>query len=722
MQAVNEAPSGQEEDSLQRRRLRDSGLAALAVVLQLRGQGCSAAALRHLAGTQDAVAAPLLVRLAQHQRCRARQVNSAAARLPVLALPALAQLRDGSYLVLLKHRDGEVLLHDAIGLRTFSLALARFSEIWSGMVILVAPPASGPGERQGLAWFLPALHKYRRQLGEVLLASAFLQLLALVTPLVTQVVIDKVLVHRSLQTLDVLVAGLVLANLFDSLLAGLRAYVFSHTTNRIDVELGARLFGHLLDLPLAYFESRKAGDSVARVRELENIRNFLTGNVLTVVIDLVFALVFFGVMLLYSPVLTLVVAGSLPLYVALSVVFTPVLRRRLDDKFARGAESQAFLVEAINGVETVKAMAAEPEMQRRWEQLLGEYVQAAFRAGNLASVAGQAVATVGKLNAALLLWIGARLAIGGSLSIGELIAFTMYAGRVSAPVLRLAQLWQDCQQVGLSIARLGDILENRRETLPLAQSEQPALTGVVRFDQVTFRYRVDGPAVLQSLSLEVPAGQVVGIVGASGAGKSTLAKLMLRLHVPSQGRVLIDGLDAAALAPASIRRQIGVVLQENGLFSGTVRENIAFSQRGLPFEEVVAAARLAGAHDFIVGLPQGYDTALGERGLGLSGGQRQRLAIARALARHPRILVFDEATSALDVESEAILHQHMPAICAGRTVFIIAHRLAAVMRADRILVMEQGAIAEQGSHAELLRANGRYASMWAHQARCYHGD
>lgn len=701
----------------------DSGIAALVVIAQLSGIAISPERLKHLSGMAGPVDILTLVRMARQVALKARSTRCSPERLELAALPAIAQLRDGRFLVVAKCAQGMVLLHDEIQHRTFQLTLAQFADIWSGQLILVTSRAilAQGGGKFDLSWFIPSIVKYRKQFLEVLAGSFFLQLFGLVSPLFMQVVIDKVLVHKSMSTLDVLAFGLITISTFEALMGGLRTYVFSHTTNRIDVELGARLFSHLLGLPLAYFQARRVGDSVARVRELENIRNFLTGNALTVAMDLLFTLVFFAVMLTYSPWLTLIVFISLPCYVTLSVLVTPVLKARLDEKFRRSSENQSFLVESVTGIETIKSMAVEPLMQRRWEEQLAGYVSSAFKASRLSSSANQIASLISKLTTAALLWFGARLVINGDLSVGELIAFNMLSGRVSSPVLRLAQLWQDFQQVRLSMARLGDILDNRTESGASAgQASMPAVKGEVVFDRVVFRYRADGPEILRGLSLTAEAGSVIGIVGPSGSGKSTLTKLIQRLYSPERGRVLIDGMDLSVLDPASLRRQIGVVLQENMLFKGTVRDNIAFAAPGMHFDQVVEAAQLAGAHDFILELPQGYDTELGERGNGLSGGQRQRIAIARALVTNPKILIFDEATSALDAESESIIHGNMHKICKDRTVFIIAHRLSAVRIAQRIITVEKGAIVEEGNHEQLLQQDGRYASLWRHQTGHLH--
>jgi subfamily B ATP-binding cassette protein HlyB/CyaB len=659
-----------------------------------------------------------LLRVAKALGLKAGLKRVAPDRLDKATLPALAEMREGGFIVLAKVDDDRVLVQDPAAGRPEVVPRTEFHSRWTGRLLLVTSRASlaGKARRFDLTWFIPSLVKYRRLFGEVLVSSFFLQMFALMTPIFFQVVIDKVLVHRSWATLDVLVFALVVTVVFETLLTGLRTYVFSHTTSRLDVELGARLYDHALSLPLSYFQARRVGDTVARARELENVRSFLTGQALTVVLDVVFGLAFFAVMFVYSPILTLVVALTIPLYILISVLVTPVLRRRLDEKFDRGAENQAFLVESIGAVETLKAMAVEPRMQSRWEQQLAAYVSAGFRAQNLSNWAGQAVQLVSKLTTAAVLWFGARLVMEGQLSVGELIAFNMLAGRVAAPILRLSQLWQDFQQFKISIERLGDILNAVPEPRSgPGRGALPAVQGHIRLEHLAFRYRPETSRVLEDISIDIPAGQVVGIVGPSGSGKSTLTKVIQRLYIPESGRILIDGVDLALADPAWLRRQIGVVLQENVLMNRSVRDNIALALPEAGMDQVVTSAKLAGAHEFILELPFGYDTEIGERGASLSGGQRQRVAIARALITNPRILILDEATSALDYESERIIQQNMRLIAKGRTVLIIAHRLAAVRDADRIITVEKGRVTEDGTHDDLLRRGGRYAGLWRHQ-------
>jgi subfamily B ATP-binding cassette protein HlyB/CyaB len=698
----------------------DTGLLCLVLMLRFVGLPADSTQLRHRFGNaSERVSTTDLLRVTRELGLKSRVVNSNWGRLVKSPLPAIAATKEGGFFIVAKVAEDKALIHDPIENRPVTMSRAELEAVWNGKLIFIARRASltEAVRKFDLAWFIPAILKYKRILIEVLVASFALQLFGLVSPLFFQVIIDKVLVHRGLTTLDVLVIGLAVITVFEVLLGGLRTYIFAHTTNRVDVELGAKLFRHLLALPLAYFQARRVGDSVARVRELENIRSFLTGNALTLVIDLVFTVVFLAVMWLYSPTLTLIVMAAIPFYVALSLFVTPIFRRRLDEKFARGAENQAFLVESVTGVETLKALAVEPRMQRKWEEQLAGYVASAFRVTRLGNIASQSAQLINKATILLCLYFGAKAVLQGDLTVGALVAFNMLANQVHGPVLRLAQMWQDFQQVRISAERLGDILNNPAEPAHALDKASPGrVAGKIGFDHVTFRYRPDGQEVLADVTLEIPAGQMVGIVGPSGSGKSTLTKLVQRLYVPERGRVTVDGIDLSLVDPAWLRRQVGVVLQENVLFSGTVRENIALTDPGMPMERVVQAAKLAGAHEFILGLPEGYDAVIGERGNSLSGGQRQRIAIARALINDPRILIFDEATSALDYESERIIQDNMRAIAKNRTVLIIAHRLSTVRMADRIITVEGGRVVEDGTHDELLGRGGRYAKLHQYQA------
>lgn len=698
-------------------RVNDPGLVALVVIAQYHGIAANPEQLRHAAAMQgEQLEAGDLQIAGRSLGLKVRRVRVSPERLVETPKPALMLDESGRHFVLASCDGEKALIVEAVGAGPEIIAQSDVMVRTGGQALLITSRASLAA---GLAhfdfsWFVPAVVKYRRILLEVLLVSAALQIFALVSPLMFQVVMDKVLVNRAFDTLNVVCVALLVSGLFEILLSGVRNYVFAHTASRIDVELGARLFRHLLALPLAYFGVRRVGDTVARVRELESIRSFLTGQALTAVIDLFFSIIFLGVMCVYSVWLTLVVVVSLPVYAAISMLITPILRKRLDEKFARTADNQSFLVETVSGVETVKSMALEPQFTRRWDNQLAGYVAAGFRVTALGNVGQQLIQLVGKLVSLITLYLGARFVIEGKLSVGQLVAFNMMSQHVATPVLRLAQLWQDFQQVGISMSRLGDILNTRTE---LAQSRQtlPAVRGNISFQSIRFRYRPDGPTILDEVSLDIAAGEVVGIVGRSGSGKSTLTKLLQRLYLPEHGRVRIDGIDLALAEPAWLRRQIGVVLQENRLFNRSIRENIAVTDPAASLDIVIRAAQLAGAHDFISELPEGYDTIVGEQGANLSGGQRQRIAIARALVTNPRILIFDEATSALDFETEHIIQNNMRAMCEGRTVIIIAHRLSSVRHANHIIAMDKGRIVEKGTHETLLELRGYYAHLIALQ-------
>ncbi len=697
----------------------DPGLAAISLIAGYYRVAADVAQLRHeLALTGRLAGAEDLVRAARLLQLKARIIRGVAGkRLRPIPYPAILELRTGGFAVLsVASQEGKVRVVDPLAWSAKEVPLEEAEALSTGSAILVTRRLGGAGvdpNTFGFRWFWPSILRYRRPLAHVLVASLFVQLFALATPIFFQLVVDKVLVHKGLSTLVVLVVGMVTLGLFETVLQFLRTYTLSHTTNRIDVELGRRLFHHLFRLPLAYFETRAAGQTVARMRELETIRSFLTGQGLTALLDLVFTLVFIGVMLIYSVKLTFVVLISIPVYVLIAALLRPVLREQINERFNRGARSQQFLVESIVGAPTLKAASVEPMMQAQWEERLASYVSKSFDAGVTGALGQNMIQYVSKVTTALILFIGAQSVIAGSMTVGELIAFNMIASQVVQPILRLSQLWQDFQQVQVSVARLGDILNAPPEPVPQNLLTLPPPRGAIELRNVTMRYRPDAPDVLRNVTLSIAAGEVIGVVGPSGSGKSTVTKLIQRLYGPQMGQVMIDGVDVAQLDPGWLRRQIGVVLQENILFNRSIHENIALADPAMARVMVMHAARLAGADEFIAQLPQGYDTMIEERGANLSGGQRQRIAIARALVTNPRILILDEATSALDYDSERIIQDNMRAIVRGRTVVIIAHRLAAVRPCSRIVGMQRGEIVEVGSHEELLRrAGGLYAHLW----------
>ncbi|MFS8050152.1 type I secretion system permease/ATPase [Rhizobium sp. BR 314] len=701
----------------------DAGLAGLAMIAGYYRIAAEPAQLSHqLALTGRPAQATDIVRASNILGLRSRILRRVKAkRLANIPYPALIGLKGGAFGVLaVGSAKGIVRLIDPAAQIGQEMAIEDIAALSSGEVVLITRRLGGTGTNPktfGLRWFLPSIWRYRRSLAQVMVASLFVQLFALITPIFFQLIVDKALVHKGVSTLTALIVGMVTLGLFETILQFLRAYTLSHTTNRMDVELGRRLFYHLFRLPLTYFETRAAGQTVARVRELETIRNFLTGQGLTSLLDLIFTIAFFAVMFIYSAKLTLVVAGAIPVYIIIAALIRPVLREQISERFNRGARSQQFLVESILGAPTLKAASVEPMMQAQWEERLASYVSKSFDAGITGALGQNFMQYVSKVTTALILLFGAYAVMDGEMTVGELIAFNMIAGQVVAPILRLSQLWQDFQQVQVSVARLGDILNQMPEPTPQNLLTLPPIQGAIELRGVSLRYRPDAAEVLRNVTLSIGAGEVIGFVGASGSGKSTLVKVVQRLYAPQAGQVLIDGVDISQLDPGWLRRQIGVVLQENTLFNRSIHENIALADPAAPRALVIQAARLAGADEFIAQMPQGYDTIIEERGTNLSGGQRQRIAIARALVTNPRILIFDEATSALDYESERIIQDNMRAIVRGRTVLIIAHRLAAVRPCTRIVGLNRGEIVEMGSHDELVARNGGlYARLWALQS------
>ncbi len=641
-------------------------------------------------------------------------------QLEKMPLPAIAVLRNGNYVVVARLETEKAVIIDPYRKQPFLLPLKNFFNAWSGELILVTRRYVDKEQDRkfNLSWFIPALWQYKRFFGQVLFLSFILQVFGLVSPIFTQLIIDKVLVHRSLTTLDVLVLGMTAVSLFQVWITALRSYLFTHTTNKIDVVLSTKLFRHITSLPIKYFEKWQVGDVVARVRELENVRQFITGTALTVVLDTIFAVVYIAAMFMYSTPLSLITLLILPLYIILNLIVTPIIRKRLNDKFSAGTENQAFLIETVTGIQTVKSFAVESQLLQKWEQLLARYSKTAFRTANLSNLAGSIGGFIQQIFTLVILWYGSHQVMQDKLSVGELMAFQMLSGQVIAPILRLVNMWQNFQQTMVSVERLGDILNETAEpAFNPNRTTLPAIRGDIVFDRVSFRYRPDMAEVLCQLNIKIKAGTSVGIVGRSGSGKSTLTKMIQGLYVPDSGRILIDGVDLAQVEPAWLRRQIGVVLQDNFLFNGTIRDNIAAASLDAAMEKIIDAAKISGAHDFIQDLPDGYNTEVGERGTALSGGQRQRVAIARALLTEPSILILDEATSALDYESERIIMDNLDKIAASRTMIMIAHRLSTVRKCEQIIVLERGQAVEQGTHEELLFKKGAYYSLYIQQEK-----
>lgn len=700
-------------------RLR-TGLASLCMVAKHCEVHSTPEQLLHALGLDEVLdGTHELMRAIKSLGLKGMQATMAWPRLSKISWPAIAELNNGQFVVVLRADSEKIIIFDSIRPQS-SLVCTRdeFLSVWGGKIILIKGVSSSGKDDQvfGFRWFIPEIKKYQVILREIFIAAFAIQIFGLAAPLFSQIIIDKVVVHRNLSTLHVLGIGMLILILFEAILTLLQNYLMTHTASRIDVVLGSRVVRHLLRLPLRFFESRRIGTIVAHVRELETVRQFITGSSIGSMLDLLSIIILVPLMFFYSTRLAWLVLATLPFFVASSLAIVPMMRRRLDVKFRLGAENQSFLVEGVSGIHTIKALAIEPIMERRWNQILSQYVTASYRAALLGGIGGALGQFIQKCAALAILWSGAEAVLAGDLSVGQLIAFQMLSTRIIQPIVRIAQLWQEFQQVALSVARIGDIMNQPQEPRPAGSlSGLGQLRGDVRLDELCFRYDERGPLTLNHLSLSVRAGQTVGIVGRSGSGKSTLTKLLQRLYFPQSGKISIDGTDIRFIDPAYLRSQIGIVLQENFLFNGTIGSNIAINQPRAALDKIVHAATIAGAHEFISELPNGYDTLVGERGVSLSGGQRQRVAIARALLGNPRILIFDEATSALDYESERIIQNNLQQICQGRTVFIIAHRLSTVAHADTILVLDRGAMVEQGCHRALLEQGGLYAHLFSQQ-------
>lgn len=638
-----------------------------------------------------------------------------------LTIPVLARKKDGEYFIIMKKNGSRWMVLEPLKRQPEFLSEEELDAVWDGTVFIFRNKKEQNAAMHtafGFKWFIPTILKFKKEFIQVLLAVFVIQIIGILTPVMTQVVVDKVLSHNALSTLYTIAIGILIVYVYEILISLAKNYLFVHTTNRIDVMLSYKLFQHLFALPLKYFETRRVGETIARVRELEHIRSFLTGTPLSSMIDFVFILVYIVILFVYNVPLTMIVIASIPLFAILSAVITPLFRKRLDEKFNTGAQTQSFLVEALNGIQTVKSFTLEHSFEEKWGELQADYVKASYRTSMVSSTSGTIASFIQRVFDLLLLFFGAKAVLAGDFTVGQLVAFRMLAGRVSGPVLRLVQLWQDYQQASLSVKRIGDIFNAPEEPASRTNLQtMPKLNGKIVFDKVGFRYRMDAQEVIKSMSFEIEPSTVIGVVGRSGSGKSTISKLIQRLYVPQSGKISIDGMDLSLLNPHILRKQIGVVLQENFMFSGTVAENISIHCKGASTEEIIRAAKIAGAHEFILELQEGYDTLIGEKGISLSGGQKQRVAIARAILHNPPILIFDEATSALDYESESIIQNNLKDICKGRTVLIIAHRLSTLRNADKIMVVDKGQIAEYDTHENLLAAKGLYDYLYHQQQK-----
>lgn len=638
--------------------------------------------------------------------------------------PILARMSNGSAVIVVGVRTEEagapqVAVLDPLATMASVTLIdqARFCAQWVGDVIFLKRSHSitDPNQPFSLRWFIPEILKQKSAFRDVIFAAIAMHFLALASPMFFQVVIDKVLVHQSETTLWVLTVGVVMALVFDATFNYLRQMLLLAATNKIDMQLTRRVFGRLLSLPIDYFESTSAGVITRHMQQLESIRSFLTGRLFFTALDASALLIFIPLLFAYSFKLALIVLAFTLVISCIIAGLLPAYRRRLDALYTAEGARQSLLVETIHGMRTVKALAIEPSQRRTWDQLSAQSVMTHFRVGQI-SISGNAITDLlGKLLPVTVIVIGAQSVFDQTLTVGVLIAFQMISGRVVGPLIQIVGLINEYQQTALSVRMLGEVMNRPPEGRLGAGGLRPQLKGDITFDSVTFRYPGASITALDRATFTIGSGMVVGIVGRSGSGKTTLTKLIQGLYPVQEGIVRFDGIDAREIDLSHLRRQIGVVLQENFLFRGTVRDNLCVTKPDASFAEIVAAAQAAGADEFIERLPQGYDTVLEENASNLSGGQKQRLSIARSLLAKPRILILDEAASALDPESEAIFIRNLSQIAVGRTVVMISHRLSTLVNADAILVMQQGRLSDCGRHEELLSRCATYQQLWNQQ-------
>lgn len=660
-----------------------------------------------------------LKKISKKYKLKAELIRPLAEELKEVPLPAITQMADGSYVNIIMINDAVVYLVDIRLSKPIALPMKRFLEAWNGDILTFQTGFNWAyfKKKYNLNFFLQVMEKYKQQLSEVLLACFFLQFMGIGMPLITQVIIDKVIGNGGYSTLTVIGISMVIFFTIQAVLTGLKTYVLNHTAVKLDAILGTKLFRHLISIPLPYYQNRRVGETLTRVNMMNGVREFLTGSGLTAILDVFFSVVFLAFMLWYSVPLTLIVLVVIPLYFVENVWAVPIYKKKVMAMANANIANQSFMVESMTNIETIKALAIEPQFNKKWEKLLAHFVCKAFDNVKFGLVMTGCSSTIQMISTLCIMWYGGHMVMDGEFTLGQLIAFQMIAAQALTPLAKLFGMWPQIQMTVLGLEMLGDILNTAIEPVLIDSIGKRAnrLSGKIELRDVKFRYRIDTPFVLNGINLKIESGQKIGIVGRSGSGKSTLTNVVQFMYQPEDGDILFDGLTVREINIGWLRSQIGVVMQENYLFDSSIRDNIAVNKPNAKMDEVIAAAKMAGAHEFILELKEGYDTKVGERGSSLSGGQRQRIAIARALMDNPPILIFDEATSALDYESERTIMQNMDQIGANRTMLIIAHRLSTVRRCDRIIVVDKGQIIEDGSHDELMAAQGAYYSLYNQQ-------
>ncbi len=690
----------------------DCGAASLAMISRYYGVRLSVGRLRDLANVgREGTSMYNLAAAAETLGYNTRAVMTDYGHLSGLDLPAIAHWKGYHYIVLYKANNKHVIVGDpAIGL--MKMKRKEFETGWTGRLLLLTPtPRLEEIEHSKTTFrrFVPLLKPYKFLLLEVFLASLVLDLLGLASPIFTQTIVDKVLVHQNVKMLNIMLGGMLIVGAFQTITSLLRQYLLIHISSKLGMRMISDLFNHLMKLHMRYFRTRKIGDMLTRFGDNENIREILTSASISTVLDAMMVVFYLGLMFYYNPKLTCVALIFIPLFILLTLIFTPIMKRNNQRQFEKEAISESSLVESIKSIETIKSCTAETTTRWKYENLIVQHIKTDFRGAKLNMAMTSISTPLQILSNTVILWYGAHLVINGQLTIGQLMAFQALIGMVMSPIMGLIGMWQTLQDGLLSLQRLGDIYDAKPDEDPKKKAIQlPRLTGHIKFQNVSFRYNPDDKNVLANINLEIQPGETLAIVGRSGSGKTTLASLVQRFYLPTEGKILADRYDTSSVAIQSLRSQIGVVLQENAIFTATIRENIATTDPDASLDRVTDAAKIANAHDFIISFPMGYDTMIGEIGINLSGGEKQRVAIARALLNDPRIIIFDEATSSLDSESEKAIQQNMKVILKGRTAIIIAHRLSTIQHADNIIVLDEGVIVEQGNHRELLDKKGLY--------------
>jgi len=669
--------------------------------------------------TDDKLDWEKLQNIARRYRVRSVVIRPTIDEFREIEFPAVAKMLDGSYLTIGSANDEVILAIDPRQVKPLAIPIKDFLDAWSNELLTFSATLSWDyfKKRYSVDFLWQVVIRYKKPVLEVLAATFFLQIMGIGMPLITQVIIDKVISNDGMSTLMVIGTSMVVFFFMQSLLTFCKTYLLNHTTNKMDAILGARLLRHLICLPLQYYETHRIGELLLRINMMSHIREFLTGTGLTLVLDVFFSVVFVAFMFWYSTELTLIALAVVPVFLIQNVLAFPIIRRKATAVFRTRTVNDSFMVEAIENVETVKSLAIEPQFVNRWENLVARNIRANFERTKFSLVLNAGSGLLQGIITMLILWFGGHMVMDGYLTLGQLIAFQMISRQALDPLTKLFAMWPRLMLMGIALERIGDILNTGMEPIlnNLGRRGDNRVDGAIDIQNVSFRYRIDLPLVLENINLHVAPGEKVGIVGRSGSGKSTLTNLIQNLYIPEEGSVTIGGINTREANLGWLRGQIGVVMQENYLFNASVRDNIAVSRPTASMDEIIRAARLAGAHDFILELKEGYDTNVGERGDSLSGGQRQRIAIARALLANPSIMIFDEATSALDYESERIILNNMDAIGANRTMIIIAHRLSAVKKCNKIIVVEKGHIVESGTHEQLLALGGLYKYLYDQQ-------